>query len=116
MGARGCAPNADGQHLLIYRAEPGSDSARALDALRSLSAASLYSRCQPASSDSLGDAGELFLGRGQQVLAFAGAFVGQHGVAAGDESRGRRHPSFQLRTTLGHCRLGMGPARTQDGY
>jgi len=28
--------NADGQHLLIYRAEPGSDSARALEALRSL--------------------------------------------------------------------------------
>jgi transcriptional regulator with XRE-family HTH domain len=30
-------PHAAGQHLLIYRAEPGSDSARALDELRSLS-------------------------------------------------------------------------------
>jgi transcriptional regulator with XRE-family HTH domain len=29
-------PHSGGQHLLIYRAEPGSDSARALDALRSL--------------------------------------------------------------------------------
>lgn len=32
-------PNSVGQHLLIYHAEPGSDSARALEALRSLSAA-----------------------------------------------------------------------------
>jgi len=32
-------PNAAGQHLLAYRAEPGSDSARALEELRSLSAA-----------------------------------------------------------------------------
>ncbi len=32
-------PRALGQHLLFYRAEPGSDSARALDELRSLSAA-----------------------------------------------------------------------------
>jgi hypothetical protein len=31
-------PNALGQHLLFYRAEPGSDSARALEELRSLSA------------------------------------------------------------------------------
>jgi MmyB-like transcription regulator ligand binding domain len=31
-------PNAVGQHLLIYRAESGSDSARALQKLRSLSA------------------------------------------------------------------------------
>lgn len=31
-------PHAAGQHVLIYRAEPGSDSARALDELRSLSA------------------------------------------------------------------------------
>ena len=30
-------PNAVGQHVLIYRAEPGSDSARALEKLRSLS-------------------------------------------------------------------------------
>ena len=29
-------PHAAGQHVLIYRAEPGSDSARALDKLRSL--------------------------------------------------------------------------------
>ena len=33
-------PYALGQHLLIYRAPPGSDSARALDELRSLSASS----------------------------------------------------------------------------
>jgi MmyB-like transcription regulator ligand binding domain len=33
-------PNSGGQHLLTYRAEPGSDSARALEELRSLSAAS----------------------------------------------------------------------------
>jgi transcriptional regulator with XRE-family HTH domain len=32
-------PNAAGQHLLVYRAEPGSDSARALDELRSLAGA-----------------------------------------------------------------------------
>jgi len=32
--------NAIGQHLLIYHADPGSDSARALEALRSLSDAS----------------------------------------------------------------------------
>jgi transcriptional regulator with XRE-family HTH domain len=31
-------PHALGQHLLIYRAEPGSDSARALEQLRSLTA------------------------------------------------------------------------------
>jgi transcriptional regulator with XRE-family HTH domain len=31
-------PHSGGQHLLIYRAEPGSDSAAALEALRSLSA------------------------------------------------------------------------------
>jgi MmyB-like transcription regulator ligand binding domain/Helix-turn-helix domain len=30
-------PHSGGQHMLIYRAEPDSDSARALDALRSLS-------------------------------------------------------------------------------
>ena len=29
-------PHSGGQHMLIYRAEPGSDSARALEALRSL--------------------------------------------------------------------------------
>jgi len=29
-------PHSGGQHMLIYRAEPGSESARALDALRSL--------------------------------------------------------------------------------
>ena len=29
-------PHSGGQHLLIYRADPGSDSAKALDALRSL--------------------------------------------------------------------------------
>jgi hypothetical protein len=34
-------PNCEGQHLLIYHAESGSDSARALEALRSLSAAPL---------------------------------------------------------------------------
>jgi hypothetical protein len=33
-------PNWEGQQLLIYRAKPGSDSARALDKLRSLSVAS----------------------------------------------------------------------------
>jgi transcriptional regulator with XRE-family HTH domain len=32
-------PHADGQHVLLYRAEPGSDSAQALEKLRSLSAA-----------------------------------------------------------------------------
>jgi transcriptional regulator with XRE-family HTH domain len=31
-------PHSGGQHLLIYRAEPGSDSARALESLRSLAA------------------------------------------------------------------------------
>jgi transcriptional regulator with XRE-family HTH domain len=31
-------PHAAGQHLLVYHAEPGSDSARALDELRALSA------------------------------------------------------------------------------
>jgi hypothetical protein len=31
-------PHAAGQHLLVYRAEPGSDSARALEELRQLSA------------------------------------------------------------------------------
>ena len=31
-------PHALGQHLLIYRAEPGSDSAKALEELRSLAA------------------------------------------------------------------------------
>jgi transcriptional regulator with XRE-family HTH domain len=31
-------PNADRQHLLVYRPEPGSDSARALEELRELSA------------------------------------------------------------------------------
>jgi transcriptional regulator with XRE-family HTH domain len=35
-------PNCEGQHLLIYHAEPGSDSARALEALRSLSDASSF--------------------------------------------------------------------------
>ncbi len=30
-------PHSNGQHMLTYRAEPGSDSAKALDALRSLS-------------------------------------------------------------------------------
>ena len=30
-------PHAGGQHVLIYRAEPGTDSARALEELRSLS-------------------------------------------------------------------------------
>ena len=34
------APNCEGQHLLIYHAEPGSDSARALEKLRSLATAS----------------------------------------------------------------------------
>jgi hypothetical protein len=29
-------PHSGGQHMLTYRAEPGSDSAEALDALRSL--------------------------------------------------------------------------------
>ncbi len=33
-------PNSGGQHLLVYRAESGSDSARALEELRSLSSAS----------------------------------------------------------------------------
>jgi transcriptional regulator with XRE-family HTH domain len=32
-------PRPDGQHVLIYHAEPGSESARALEALRSLAAA-----------------------------------------------------------------------------
>jgi hypothetical protein len=40
---------------------------------------------QGAALDALADAGELFLGGGQQVVAFAGAFLGQGGVAAGDE-------------------------------
>ncbi|MGB9224229.1 hypothetical protein [Mycobacterium sp.] len=35
-------PNCEGQHLLIYRAKPRSDSARALEELRSLSAAPLW--------------------------------------------------------------------------
>ena len=30
-------PNCEGQHLLIYRAEPGSDSAEALEKLRLMS-------------------------------------------------------------------------------
>ena len=30
-------PHSSGQHMLTYRAEPGSESAKALDALRSLS-------------------------------------------------------------------------------
>jgi transcriptional regulator with XRE-family HTH domain len=34
-------PHSGGQHMLTYRAEPGSDSAAALEALRSLSAADL---------------------------------------------------------------------------
>ncbi|HXZ72737.1 MAG TPA: hypothetical protein VEH31_17945 [Streptosporangiaceae bacterium] len=29
-------PHSGGQHMLIYRPDPGSDSAKALDALRSL--------------------------------------------------------------------------------
>jgi len=33
------APYPGGQHVLMYRAEPGSDFARALEELRSLSAA-----------------------------------------------------------------------------
>ena len=33
--------DAEGQHLLIYSAEPGSDSARALEELRSLADARL---------------------------------------------------------------------------
>jgi hypothetical protein len=32
-------PHSGGQHLLIYRGEPGSDSARALETLRSLGSA-----------------------------------------------------------------------------
>jgi len=32
-------PHSGGQHMLTYRAEPGSESASALEALRSLSAA-----------------------------------------------------------------------------
>ena len=34
------APNPGGEHVVMYRALPGSDSARALEELRSLSAAS----------------------------------------------------------------------------
>jgi len=34
--------------------------------------------------DPVGDAGEAAVGRGQPVAAFAGAFGGQGGVAAGD--------------------------------
>jgi hypothetical protein len=30
-------PHSGGQHMLVYRAEPGSQSARALDALRAMS-------------------------------------------------------------------------------
>ena len=41
-------PNCEGQHLLIYHAEPGSDSARALEALRALSAAPLPGGASPA--------------------------------------------------------------------
>jgi transcriptional regulator with XRE-family HTH domain len=41
-------PNCEGQHLLIYHAEPGSDSAEALEALRSLSAAPLPGGASPA--------------------------------------------------------------------
>jgi hypothetical protein len=36
--------NAVGQHLLVYHAEPGSESARALEELRSLAAAPLARR------------------------------------------------------------------------
>jgi hypothetical protein len=34
------APYAGGDHVVMFRADPGSDSARALEELRSLSAAS----------------------------------------------------------------------------
>jgi transcriptional regulator with XRE-family HTH domain len=37
------APYAGGDHVVMFRADPGSDSARALDALRSLSATALSS-------------------------------------------------------------------------
>ena len=40
---------------------------------------------QGAALDSFADAGELFVGCVQQVVAFAGALVGQGGVAARDE-------------------------------
>ena len=35
-------PTGERQHLLMYRAEPGSDSARALEELRSISAAAVH--------------------------------------------------------------------------
>jgi transcriptional regulator with XRE-family HTH domain len=38
------APYPGGQHVLLYRAEPGSDSARALEALRSLSGTPAHGR------------------------------------------------------------------------
>ena len=40
---------------------------------------------QPAGRDAGGDRGEELLGGGQQGFALAGAFVGQRGVAAGDQ-------------------------------
>ena len=40
---------------------------------------------QGAGGDPVGDAGEQFLGRGQQLCAFAGAFGRQRWVAAGDQ-------------------------------
>jgi transcriptional regulator with XRE-family HTH domain len=39
---------ADGQHLIVYRAEPGSDSARKLEELRALAAAPLRASTEPA--------------------------------------------------------------------
>jgi transcriptional regulator with XRE-family HTH domain len=43
------APYPGGDHVVMYRAEPGSDSARALEKLRSLSAAPAVARAAPSS-------------------------------------------------------------------
>jgi hypothetical protein len=42
-------PHAAGQHVLFYRAEPGSPSARALEELRSLSARAVGANGEPPS-------------------------------------------------------------------
>jgi hypothetical protein len=49
----------------------------------------------------------------QQTIATTGASEAAERTTL--RSRDRRCPSFQPRTTLRQCRLGMGQARTQDG-